>query len=526
MPTHPADISAQSQSEDDPPEEQLTAEEKVRYHRQMILPGFATDGQARLKATSVVIVGVGGLGSPAAAYLAGAGIGTIGLIDGDEVSTSNLHRQIIHSSHTTGTSKVGSAVRYLRGLVEGCEAGPWCAKADHWYRLNPLITYDTYNTFLTPENAIGLLRPYDLVLDCLDNPQSRYLLSDACITLCKPLVTASALGFEGQLMILNNPPMPAGHLNGGPCYRCIYPVPQRADQVQTCGEAGILGPVVGMMGTMMALEAIKVMFNHDEEDLRGGTSMLMFNALGYPPFRSIKLRGRQTTCKSCSATTAITIDSIARDPGSYDRFCGVESPNISILEPSERVSPDEYFALLQSQNSGEQQRIMTRTRKRATDELRSREGEACDGLFSDNPRTRSSSPERIHASQAPPTSKHILLDVRPSTHYALQSLPNSANIPYPDLHTILPGYQIPDNPRAGFNPYSVPGLGERMHPAGLSREVMAGIASDLPIYVICGNGNDSQRSVRRMKEKGMDFGEKRRIVDIEGGWAALNNRLG
>lgn len=404
-----------------------------------------------------------------------------------------------------------------------------------------MISYDTHYAFLTPENAIQLLKPYDVVLDCLDNPQSRYLLSDACIALGKPLVTASALGFEGQLMVLNFPTMPPGHLNGGPCYRCIFPVPQPAEMTQTCGEAGILGPVVGTMGTMMALETIKVIFRRDDDLSDEDPTMLIFSALTAPQFRSIKLRSRQTTCPSCSATTKISMDSIARDPSAYDRLCGVTSPTVQILDRSERVTPEEYHLMLRSEELRARRSSPFRTRQLTADELQY-DSRADYGGAQD--RNRSLSPKRPQARDlASPT--HILLDVRPAAHFNLtRPLSHAVNVPYSDLHTILPGYHpplstpnstshststtslTPAPPLSSFNAYSIPGLGELIHPTGLPRDVMAGISSNLPLYVVCGNGNDSQRVVRRMKDAGMDFGGKRRIVDLLGGWAAWDGGVG
>ncbi|RDL40041.1 uncharacterized protein BP5553_00020 [Venustampulla echinocandica] len=303
----------------------LSAEEYQRYGRQMIVPNIGIQGQLRLKSASVLLVGAGGLGCPASVYLAGAGVGTIGIVDGDVVETSNLHRQILHNTSSVGMKKVDSVISYLKSL-------------------NSQIKYTAHATHLTPENAAEIVSSYDLVLDCTDHPTSRYLISDTCVLLQKPLVSASALKTEGQLIVLNCPPLPSGDEKGGPCYRCVFPKPPPAESVVSCGDGGIIGPVVGVMGVMQALEAIKVI----TEGRLGGdlmraeqrsNTMLLFAANGNPQFRSLKMRGRNPKCLACSANAAMTLETLkAMD---YAFFCGVAAP-VSILGPEMRIEAREY----------------------------------------------------------------------------------------------------------------------------------------------------------------------------------------
>lgn len=286
-----------------------------------------------MHSASVLIVGAGGLGCPAAAYIAGAGVKTLGLVDGDTVEVSNLHRQILHSSATVGLWKVDSAIQNLR-------------------RLNPNVEYRAHREHLSPENSADIVSQYDIVLDCTDNPKSRYLISDICVLLQKPLVSASALRMDGQLMVLNYPAQPQGSDSGGPCYRCIFPKPPPADQVVSCGDGGILGPVVGVMGVLQALEAIKLIVaglkhtdNSDEETSRAKTlakpSLLLFSANSSSPFRTVHLRPKRPDCFACSAKAGLTRNSLASGSLDYVAFCGSTLP-IQLLSPEEQISAKEY----------------------------------------------------------------------------------------------------------------------------------------------------------------------------------------
>ncbi|KAI0103182.1 adenylyltransferase [Nemania sp. FL0031] len=312
----------------------LREEEYARYGRQLVLPSVGIRGQLRLRSTAVLVIGAGGLGCPAAAYLAGAGVGTLGVVDGDTVEVSNLHRQIAHSTARIGVKKVDSLIEYCRGL-------------------NPEVKYLAYGEHLSPQNAEDIVRGYDVVLDCTDHPTSRYLISDICVLLGKPLVSASALRMDGQLIVLNNPPAPQGSPEGGPCYRCVFPKPPPADSVVSCGEGGILGPVVGVMGVLQALEAIKLIAtgiskpdeSAPKEPVR--PSLLLFSANSLTPFRSIRMRGRRTDCFACSEASTLTLKELKSGSLDYVQFCGVTTP-INILQPDERISATYYSSVLEN----------------------------------------------------------------------------------------------------------------------------------------------------------------------------------
>ncbi|KKK26510.1 hypothetical protein ARAM_001004 [Aspergillus rambellii] len=310
----------------------LLGEEYRRYGRQMIVPQLGLQGQLKLRSAKVLIVGAGGLGCPAALYLAGAGVGTIGLIDGDTVESSNLHRQVLHKSQNVGKFKVDSAIEYLR-------------------ELNPHPTYIAHRTHLLPPEAPEIFQKYDLILDCTDNPATRYLISDTAVLLGKTLVSASALRTEGQLMVLNNPPRPAGDKTGGPCYRCVFPRPPPANSVTSCADGGILGPVVGTMGVLQALEAIKVLTATEGPNATTPPSLLIFSAYSSPQFRTIKLRSRRPDCAVCSAEASVTLDSVQSGSMDYVFFCGTVAPE-ALLSAEERISPLDYRAKHPSSEKG------------------------------------------------------------------------------------------------------------------------------------------------------------------------------
>ncbi|KAJ7771808.1 hypothetical protein B0H16DRAFT_1514806 [Mycena metata] len=293
---------------------QLALEDYPRYGRQMILDGFGLPGQLKLKNSAVVVVGAGGLGCPALQYLAAAGIGRIGIIDHDVVEISNLQRQILHDESKVGISKAESAARALR-------------------LINSRLTIDPVDHALTPDNAVELLSPYDIILDCTDNAPTRYLLSDTAVALGKPLVSGAAQKFEGQLCTYN-----LGL--EGPCYRCLFPTPPARELVGTCEETGILGAVTGVIGNMQALEAIKIITGlHDKKP-----TLLLFSALGVPPFRSIKLRSRKPSCPACG-TTEQKLGEIKEID--YIQFCGGATPDwerrgLSPGDPGDRVSAQDF----------------------------------------------------------------------------------------------------------------------------------------------------------------------------------------
>ncbi|NJN66988.1 MAG: molybdopterin-synthase adenylyltransferase MoeB [Chloroflexaceae bacterium] len=290
-------------------DETLTHVEIRRYSRHLILPQMGMEGQKRLKQGSVLIIGTGGLGSPLALYLAAAGVGHIGLVDFDTVDDSNLQRQIVHGTSTVGVPKTVSARQRLEDL-------------------NPCITITTYDTRLSSENALELMQPYEVVVDATDNFQTRYLTNDACVMLGKPNVYGSIYGFEGQCTVFH----PKA---GGPCYRCLYPEPPPPGLVPSCADAGVLGIVPGVMGTIQATEVVKLLTGLGEP-LIG--RLLLYDALGMQ-FRQMKLR-RQAACPMCGDYPTIT------ELMDYDQFCGI-MPGGSALESQYEITPRDLAAWLE-----------------------------------------------------------------------------------------------------------------------------------------------------------------------------------
>ncbi|GGI05054.1 molybdopterin-synthase adenylyltransferase MoeB [Egicoccus halophilus] len=212
--------------------EPLTNDEIARYSRHLIIPDVGIEGQERLKASKVLLVGTGGLGSPLALYLAAAGVGTIGIVDNDVVDASNLQRQVIHTTSMIGRPKVESA---RHAILE----------------INPNVTVEVHETYLTSENALEIVEPYDLVIDGTDNFPTRYLVNDACVLLGKPNVYGSIFRFEGQLSVF--------WADEGPCYRCMFPEPPPPGMVPNCAEGGVLGVIPGIIGSSQAIEGIKLL---------------------------------------------------------------------------------------------------------------------------------------------------------------------------------------------------------------------------------------------------------------------------
>jgi molybdopterin/thiamine biosynthesis adenylyltransferase/rhodanese-related sulfurtransferase len=263
----------------------LSREEIRRYARHIIMPEVGLEGQRKLKAASVLVVGTGGLGSPLALYLAAAGIGRLGLVDYDVVDESNLQRQIIHGQSSLGQSKLDSAERRIRDV-------------------NPYVEINKYNVPLTSANALELLAPYDVVIDGTDNFPTRYLVNDACVRLGKPNVYGSIFRFEGQLSVF--------YAEEGPCYRCMFPEPPPPGLVPNCAEGGVLGILPGTIGTMQATEAIKLILGIGDPMIG---RMMLYDALEMS-FTTIKIR-KNPNCPVCSipAEDVELID--------YEMFCGV-----------------------------------------------------------------------------------------------------------------------------------------------------------------------------------------------------------
>ncbi len=263
----------------------LTPEELRRYSRHLLLPQVGLEGQRKLKAAAVLIVGLGGLGSPIAMYLAAAGVGRLGLVDADVVDESNLQRQIVHGQSWVGRLKVESARARL-------------------LEINPYIQVDTYPVRLNRDNALEILRPYDIVVDGTDNFPTRYLLNDACVLLGKPFVYGSIYRFEGQISVFD--------AQRGPCYRCLFPEPPPPHLVPTCGMGGVFGVLPGVVGTIQATEVLKLILGIGQP-LIG--RLLLYDALEMT-FDTVQVP-KNPRCPVCGEHPTITelID--------YEEFCGV-----------------------------------------------------------------------------------------------------------------------------------------------------------------------------------------------------------
>ncbi|XP_051143649.1 adenylyltransferase and sulfurtransferase MOCS3 [Andrographis paniculata] len=334
---------------------QLSPDMIHRYSRHLLLPSFGVEAQANLLKSSVLVIGAGGLGSPALLYLAACGVGRLGIVDHDVVELNNLHRQIIHTESYIGRSKVESAAAACRAI-------------------NSSVQIEEHKEAFRTSNALEIMRKYDIVVDATDNVPSRYMISDCCVVLGKPLISGAALGLEGQLTVYN--------YNGGPCYRCLFPVPPPTTACQRCADSGVLGVVPGIIGCLQALEAIKVAAAVGEP-LSG--RMLLFDSLSART-RVVKLRGRSLQCEACGENA--TLNEVKFRHFDYENFTQYPlstSPlKLNLLPDEARITSMEYND-------------------------RKMEGES-----------------------------HVLLDVRPEHHYKIVSLPNSLNIPLTDLEKRLP----------------------------------------------------------------------------------------
>src|SRR5437016_9036020 len=261
----------------------LAPAELLRYSRHLILPDVGVPGQEKLKAARVLLIGAGGLGSPAALYLAAAGVGTLGLVDFDNVDVTNLQRQILHGTKDVGRPKLVSARERIADV-------------------NPHVRLETYETALTSKNALEIIAGYDIVVDGTDNFATRYLTNDACVLLGKPNVYGSIFRFEGQASVFG--------VDDGPCYRCLFPEPPPPGSVPSCAEGGVLGVLPGIVGTIQATEAIKLILGIGET-LAG--RLLLIDALSMQ-FRAMTLR-KDPACPACGTRTITELID-------YDEFCG------------------------------------------------------------------------------------------------------------------------------------------------------------------------------------------------------------
>lgn len=283
----------------------LSREELLRYSRHLLLPEVGLDGQRKLKAARVLLVGAGGLGSPAAIYLAAAGVGTLGIVDFDVVDITNLHRQILHGTGDVGRSKLESAISRLR-------------------EVNPHVTVEPHETRLTSANALEIIRQYDVVVDGTDNFQTRYLVNDACVLTHRPNVYGSIFRFDGQVSVFCTP--------DGPCYRCVYREPPPPGLVPSCAEGGVLGILPGIVGTLQATEALKLVLGIGEP-LIGRLNLV--DALG-ARLRTVRIR-KDPTCPACGTRELQQLID-------YDAFCGVA--DVPDEAPMLEITPRELAARL------------------------------------------------------------------------------------------------------------------------------------------------------------------------------------
>ena len=296
----------------------LSREELLRYSRHLILPDVALAGQKKLKSARILLIGAGGLGSPAALYLAAAGVGTIGIVDFDVVDVTNLQRQVLHGTSEVGRPKLESARERIADI-------------------NPHVSVEAHETRLTSENALEILSEYDVIVDGTDNFATRYLTNDACVILGKPNVYGSIFRFEGQASVFALP--------DGPCYRCLFPEPPPPGMVPSCAEGGVLGVLPGIVGTIQATEALKLVLGIGES-LSG--RLLLIDALTMR-FHSVRVQ-RSPSCPACGTheiTELIDYDEYCGTPGGVDP--GHQMNNVPEITPrvlAERLAKHEDFDLI------------------------------------------------------------------------------------------------------------------------------------------------------------------------------------
>ena len=281
----------------------LSKDEILRYSRHLIMPEVGMEGQQKLKAARVLCIGTGGLGSPLALYLAAAGVGTLGLVDFDIVDFTNLQRQIIHTTDDVGRRKLDSAAEKIEAI-------------------NPFVEMERFETRLSSDNAMDIIRDFDVVVDGTDNFPTRYLVNDACVLSGKPNVYGSIFRFEGQASVFGAP--------DGPCYRCLYPEPPPPGLVPSCAEGGVLGILPGLVGIIQATETIKLILGSGDP-LIG--RLLLVDALGMR-FRELKLR-KNPECPVCGPNRTITklID--------YQEFCGIRGEEAPVSTTVPEIQPEE-----------------------------------------------------------------------------------------------------------------------------------------------------------------------------------------
>eukprot|EP00035_Acanthoeca_spectabilis_P010971 m.193466 g.193466 ORF g.193466 m.193466 type:complete len:449 (+) comp15185_c0_seq1:204-1550(+) len=302
------------------PSGSMSVSEVMRYGRQMILPAMGREGQDKLRAASVLIVGAGGLGCPTSLYLAAGGVGRLTIVDDDEVELGNLHRQVLHLTESVGQSKAESAAQRIAGV-------------------NPEVLVTPIRARLGPGNAEKLVRGHDVVVDCSDNMTTRYILNDVAVLLGLPMVAASALKCEGQLSTYDT-------RSGGPCYRCVFPQPLKPSGQRSCSESGVLGVIPGILGCLEALEVFKVIVGPSLGTPLCGRLLLFEGAT--TSCHTVRLGPRKPDCVVCGTAPSITdVAAVA-----YDEFCGAAvCATPTLLSPGERLNCGEFAAAREDENA-------------------------------------------------------------------------------------------------------------------------------------------------------------------------------
>ncbi|KAL9936348.1 hypothetical protein V8E36_004416 [Tilletia maclaganii] len=474
--------------------------EYARYSRQLLLPPPAFDGvrsQVKLRDARVLVVGAGGLGCPAITYLVAAGVGSITIVDSDVVELSNLARQFLHSTAAaeTRTFKADSI-----------------AEAAH--RINPHVTVIPRCVDFTTHNALDLVRGNDLVLDCTDNPLTRYLSNDAAVLAGIPVVSGAAQGVEGQVVVLNKP---LAHPERGPCYRCLFPKSPRPEETQNCSDGGVLGIITGLIGTLQALEAIKLITGIGEDPLAPPTLLLASPlSVSTPPFRTIKLRPRRAaTCRSCG-DAALPDHIVSLEQEDYLTFCGIKSNDgssaASILS---HISVTDFAR----QHSDEPSPAPDPVVSDHTVVARIKQPASTERL---PPGPQSSTPSQPSSvPQAPPialptaaTPRSVIIDVRPPHEYRIAHLTPSRNVPLAKIRRSLQRLK-----RERASPSTTHVSSQQQQPGGTT-SAKGGAASAVwdelglldavvreqrearvaDVHVLCRRGNDSQEAILLLNE--------------------------
>jgi adenylyltransferase and sulfurtransferase len=472
-----------------------------RYQRQALLPSISIRGQTAISTARVLIIGLGGLGSPASLYLAALGVHTLGLVDGDTVELSNLHRQIVHKESTVGTSKVRSAMSTLKELNSEVKLVVF---EERFSVVNARRIVDEwrddgdggYGHEGGPGGGRGREggRGWDIVLDCTDNPATRYLISDACVLAGKVLVSGAAQRTEGQLMVLNYPARqtPLKDATGtagvdgsadvrdvrekGPCYRCVFPVPPAPETVQSCAEVGVLGPVVGVIGVLMAMEVVKIVtVARDEDKMAWKPSLLLYSGLSKDAravWRSVGLRGRRRDCVACGHEEVlkekgkwedgrITWKALAEGRMDYEEFCG-RVEDVRVLGEGNRVPVAQFLESME--------------REETQDWLKGRDRE-----------------------------RPLVVDVREEAEFALGAkVRGSINVPISRI--LRHSGQRATEEDEGIDQLFGPGESTNRH----------------PIYFLCQRGNDSQIAAQQFLGR---VGRNRWVGDVKDGLQALERQV-